>query len=297
MSNNDTTTIAGCMQEAIDRLENNLAKKGVTAIFNANDGYFDLLDKILDISRKILLTSNKNIIQEDETITFDIKTKDIDGVNNIPNQTVYITSDISDENLRIKLSNNSHFVQKDDTTTFNIDVYNRNLTKIPNAVIHVYNDTDIDKITYYDDCTGIGTSFWTTSPTYTTYDGYSCFYGIQSLGKLPTTSHNITIEMDMYGAGSWGGVIMQDRYDNQQIPLVWYAQGVQYNDQECPLYAKIIPNTWNKLKTVIREDTIYMYLNNEFIGFYTYSIRGDFFMTSGSSVNPLYLKEIKIRED
>ena len=103
--------------------------------------------------------------------------------------------------------------------------------------------------------------------------------------------------MDMYGAGSWGGVIMQDRYDNQQIPLVWYAQGVQYNDQECPLYAKIIPNTWNKLKTVIREDTIYMYLNNEFIGFYTYSIRGDFFMTSGSSVNPLYLKEIKIRED
>ena len=44
---NDLSTIEGCLQEAIDKLENNLLDKGVVTSYNSNDGYFDLLDEIL----------------------------------------------------------------------------------------------------------------------------------------------------------------------------------------------------------------------------------------------------------
>lgn len=50
---NDLTTIEGNLQEAIDRLEGNLLEKGVSASYDSTKGYFDLLDKILDIEPSI----------------------------------------------------------------------------------------------------------------------------------------------------------------------------------------------------------------------------------------------------
>lgn len=48
---NDLTTIEGCLQEAVDRLEANLSAKGVTASYSSSDGYFSLLDEIGGISQ------------------------------------------------------------------------------------------------------------------------------------------------------------------------------------------------------------------------------------------------------
>lgn len=46
---NDTTTVAGALQECIDHLEDNLAAKGVTASYAASTGMIGLIDEILNI--------------------------------------------------------------------------------------------------------------------------------------------------------------------------------------------------------------------------------------------------------
>lgn len=47
---NDTSTIAGALQEVIDRLEANLAAKGVTATYDASTGILGLVDEIQNIT-------------------------------------------------------------------------------------------------------------------------------------------------------------------------------------------------------------------------------------------------------
>lgn len=46
---NDTSTVAGALQECIDHLEDNLAAKGVTASYAASTGIIGLIDEILNI--------------------------------------------------------------------------------------------------------------------------------------------------------------------------------------------------------------------------------------------------------
>ena len=46
---NDTTTVAGALQECIDHLEDNLAAKGVTASYAPSTGMIGLIDEILNI--------------------------------------------------------------------------------------------------------------------------------------------------------------------------------------------------------------------------------------------------------
>ena len=46
---NDTSTVAGALQECIDHLEDNLAAKGVTASYAPSTGMIGLIDEILNI--------------------------------------------------------------------------------------------------------------------------------------------------------------------------------------------------------------------------------------------------------
>lgn len=48
---NDTTTVAGALQEVINRLEDNLAAKGVTASFDSTTGVVGLVDEISNIEQ------------------------------------------------------------------------------------------------------------------------------------------------------------------------------------------------------------------------------------------------------
>ena len=48
---NDTSTIAGSLQEVIDRLEDNLQTKGVNATYSASTGILGLVDQISNISQ------------------------------------------------------------------------------------------------------------------------------------------------------------------------------------------------------------------------------------------------------
>ena len=73
MMTNDTSTYVGAKQEAIDRLENNLAAMGVTASYDRSQGYYVLLDEILNISGSvggITLETALSIQASSTTVTY-----------------------------------------------------------------------------------------------------------------------------------------------------------------------------------------------------------------------------------
>lgn len=74
---NDLTTVTGCLQEAIDRLEDNLYSMGVNATYNPTTGYYALLDEILNIApsvgglnltTSITLTKSPSIVYDGDTV-------------------------------------------------------------------------------------------------------------------------------------------------------------------------------------------------------------------------------------
>lgn len=101
---NDVTNVDGCLQEAVDRLENNLAAMGVTASYDSTKGYFALLDEILNIEPAVaglnLPTSltctvnkfgNTLVISGEANVYFDdTSSDDIDFDGNLKNATIKI---------------------------------------------------------------------------------------------------------------------------------------------------------------------------------------------------------------
>lgn len=74
---NDTTTIAGALQECIDHLENNLSSMGVDATYSSTDGVIGLIDKItniapsvggLELATSITLEKNLSIVAMNSTV-------------------------------------------------------------------------------------------------------------------------------------------------------------------------------------------------------------------------------------
>lgn len=68
---NDTTTIAGALQECIDHLENNLSSMGVDATYSSTDGVIGLIDEITNIAPSVgglELTTSIDITKDKETV-------------------------------------------------------------------------------------------------------------------------------------------------------------------------------------------------------------------------------------
>lgn len=88
---NDITTIAGALQEVIDRLEDNLDAKGVTVSYDSSDGIVGLVDEILNIN----VGGNCLVTFENQGNVFNLaKKRGSDGITvTIPNGIISLGDD------------------------------------------------------------------------------------------------------------------------------------------------------------------------------------------------------------